>query len=920
MCSDSDTFSLSQSLRGALTHCVQQLVHAIPGLASLALGIATLALAATSVATAQAPATVGLATFGPLDPADRFPLFYEDRNGLRLQLCRTPAMCLYALPNPAAPMVFPTNYSGEQFYYHVGTSGTGIAGALLLYEHALEATFLNGTPVDGDQMVFSRFRLRITGLLDGASYTVTHPYGTNTYVAGADARLPGEINVTVDIGATPLSFALALAGNVGPFLVPLGYRAGLPGTFIGDAVTEGPVQGSPFGTNFLRVDGPSIGFAFPANAINNNSIQLNNFSLQGQLATAGGVGITKAYVSSSTIPAQTAVEVWAQAASGSSIQAEAPGSTPVLMQEIGATGKFFARVVMPAGSPNPTSVTVTSISDVPPRSVTQNGLTDAVASHNTVFIVGGDLYVSASSSDKVGSPILTVTGNGFAPMALTGAGNGIANGHMGLTPGAPPPESVTITSASGGTITVPVMVEAAEPVTANAGLDQAVAAGATVSISGALSTGPIASYAWTQVSGPTVFLNGANSASASFTAPTPLTAQQVVLNLRVTGTFGQNSVDTVIINVAAVPPVLANAGADLNVAGGANVLVSAAASSGPITGYSWSANDPGLVITGANTASASFTAPSLITGAVLTLTLTVTGAFGQTSSDTVLVNVGPAVPVGVVLANAGADQSVAAGAPVALTGAASLGAVTTYAWSHDAGTAIALVGANTVSPSFTAPASLTASVITFTLTVSNGLGATSTDTVVIQVAAMTPVFANAGVDQTTTSGSRVTLNAVNSTGPISTYAWAQTGGPATALTGANTSAASFTAPVVTTATVLTFSLTVRSALGATSTDLIAIQVTPVQDLVTVTLAQFTVGTASWRLQGTTAQRLGQSVTIYLGAVGDTTKPIGTVVVPTTGRWQLQTARNSGPTPTTQTTVWAASSLGGTPGSLTFTRG
>jgi hypothetical protein len=211
-------------------------------------------------------------------------------------------------------------------------------------------------------------------------------------------------------------------------------------------------------------------------------------------------------------------------------------------------------------------------------------------------------------------------------------------------------------------------------------------------------------------------------------------------------------------------------------------------------------------------------------------------------------------------------------------------------------------------------------VITFTLTVSNSLGSTSSDTMIVNVAAMVPVFANAGVDQTAVTGSRVTMNAVNSTGPVATYAWLQIGGPAVAMTGANSSAASFTAPVVTTPTVLTFSLTVRSSVGATSSDLLAVQVTPVQDLVTVTQAQFTAGTVSWRLQGTTAQRLGQSVTIYLGAVGDTTRPIGTVVVPTTGRWQLQTARNSGPTPTTQTTVWAASSLGGTPGSLTFTRG
>ena len=208
-----------------------------------------------------------------------FPVYYEDRLGLRLQLCQNPAFCLFALPNPAAPMVFPTNYSAEQFYYHVGTTGAGAAGALMIYEHGLEGTFVSGVPTPGEQIVFSRFRLRLTGLTNGATYTVTHPYGTVNYVAGVDARLPGEINVTVDIGATAGAFNLALAGNVGPFLVPLGYVTGLPGTFIGDAVTEGPVQGSPFGTNFLRVDGPGVGAAFPANAVSATRVQWNNFEI-----------------------------------------------------------------------------------------------------------------------------------------------------------------------------------------------------------------------------------------------------------------------------------------------------------------------------------------------------------------------------------------------------------------------------------------------------------------------------------------------------------------------------------------------------------------------------------------------------------------------------------------------------------------
>jgi hypothetical protein len=710
-----------------------------------------------------------------------------------------------------------------------------------------------------------------------------------------------------------------LNGNVGPFLVPANYTIGAPGTFISDAVTEVPVRGSPFGTNFLRIAGPGIGSAFPANALSPDLAQWNNFTVQGQLAIASGVGINKAYVSKHGTPSETAVEVWASATPGANLQLSAPGSTPFPMQEISSSGNFFGRVILPGGSPAPASISITNLSDNPPVSVTRTNLTDVVVGQSAVFTSGGDLFVTAFSSDKVGNPALTVSGIGITPRPLTSLGNGVASGALGLPLGAAPPESVTITSALGGSATIPVLIEPTLPVTANAGPDQNVAPGATVTVSGAASAGPIASYAWTQVSGPTVSLTGSDTPTVTFLAPSPFVAQQVVLQLLTTGTAGQRASDTVTINVASLPPVVANAGLDRSVAGGAIVSLSAAASTGPITSYAWSSTDP-ITITGANTTLASFSAPSAIAGAVITVTLTVTGALGQTSTDSVVVNVAPAAPAGVVVANAGADRSVAAGDLVSLSAAGSLGAITNYAWTHDAGTSILLLGANTASPTFTAPIGFAPSAITFTLTVSDGLTASASDTVVVHVAAIVPVFANAGVDQSVVSGARITLSGLASTGPVASYSWIQTGGPTVLLAGANTATVSFTAPSVTTTTLLSLNLNVRSAQGATSTDAINIQVTPIVDILTITQAQYTVNSNSWRLQGTASQRINQTVTIYLGTSGDTSRPIGSTVVPADGRWQLQTGRTSGPAPVLQTTVWASSSLGGTPTVRTFTRG
>jgi hypothetical protein len=243
------------------------------------LALATLGATAAPLA-AQ---TVGLTHVGPVDPVAGFPFYYEDSTGLRLQLCQNAGLCAFVLPNPG-PLSFPTNYPDEQFYYLMSGDMTGVNGATrLLYISALEAGFVNGSPVAGEQMVFTRMRLRITGLVDGATYTITHPYGTKRVVAGVDGPTPGSVNITEDIGLAAGAFSQALAGNVGPFVVPTAFTVRAPGLFISDNATLTPVTGSPFGTNFLRIQGPNAGLTFPANALNNNTAQINAFVLQGQV-------------------------------------------------------------------------------------------------------------------------------------------------------------------------------------------------------------------------------------------------------------------------------------------------------------------------------------------------------------------------------------------------------------------------------------------------------------------------------------------------------------------------------------------------------------------------------------------------------------------------------------------------------------
>ena len=86
-------------------------------------------------------------------------------------------------------------------------------------------------------------------------------------------------------------------------------------------------------------------------------------------------------------------------------------------------------------------------------------------------------------------------------------------------------------------------------------------------------------------------------------------------------------------------------------------------------------------------------------------------------------------------------------------------------------------------------------------------------------------IANAGANQTVTSGTTVTLNGTassDSDGTIASYAWTQTAGTAVTLSSATASQPTFPAPTVASATALTFSLVVtdnpaRPALPSTMT-------------------------------------------------------------------------------------------------------
>src|SRR5690606_17138308 len=135
-------------------------------------------------------------------------------------------------------------------------------GIELSYGTALEAAFSVEEPIDGDQISFARVRIRVDVPVAG-TYVVTHPYGVDVF----DVETPGRraINMTRDLGiGTPLTYDAALTGDVGPFLRSVNgpYTETNPVTgaserYIGDPNLEEAVTGSPFNTNYVRIEGPN---------------------------------------------------------------------------------------------------------------------------------------------------------------------------------------------------------------------------------------------------------------------------------------------------------------------------------------------------------------------------------------------------------------------------------------------------------------------------------------------------------------------------------------------------------------------------------------------------------------------------------------------------------------------------------------
>ncbi|MFF7109100.1 hypothetical protein [Pseudomonas sichuanensis] len=407
----------------------------------------------------------------PPAPASGFPAWYQDSHGRTLDLCLTkavssrvagapgaPAYMCTLLPTPGVfddtqPIVFPTNFPDEAFWFTADAAIVDAArGIDLSFGTAIEAAFAAEEPKAGDQVSFARVRIRVDVPVAG-TYTVTHPYGVEVFDVPAGGRR--AINMTRDIGiAGAGDFSGALKGDVGPFLRSVNgpYTEGNE-RFIGDPNLDEPVTGSPFNTNFVRIEGP-----------NGIDLRTTVFSVSGKLSEVNRPtplipqrSTYSRHTENGNLRAQQDVFVMAPPAPATvTLSSQNPA---LALGEANGTGSWYAQSVLNPTLPLTLQVTADNSLAITTSTPTTTPmpLTDLVVISRAEYSLGsGQLTVVASSSDETSPPALTAhTGNGALIGNLSGSG-AVKSMTTGLTP--IPPATVQVSSSNGGSDSEPVVL------------------------------------------------------------------------------------------------------------------------------------------------------------------------------------------------------------------------------------------------------------------------------------------------------------------------------------------------------------------------------------------------------------------------------------------------------------------------------
>ena len=460
----------------------------------------------------------------------------------------------------------------------------------------------------------------------------------------------------------------------------------------------------------------------------------------------------------------------------------------------------------------PVSVTITTVSGFIPLSA--NAGPDLNVAPEELVILDG----SKSAGDPRNSLSYSWTRSGGTPdlsVPLKNANNARAEfTTAAIIPGnADVMHEFTLTVSddknspvSSDTMTVTVIAPFASPVAITDG-NRTIASGETIILDGSGSTvdrRKTLSHAWTRSGGngnPAITITGENTARLTLTAENLKPGADDATHeftLIVTDSDGETASTIVVVTVTSpfASPV-AIAGGNRTIASGETITLDGTGSTVDrrrTLSHAWTRSggngSPAITITGENTARLTLTAENLKPGTDDTtheFTLTVTDSDGETESAIVVVTV--TSPFASPVAIAGDNRTIASGETVTLDGSSSTfdrRRTLSHAWTRSGGNgspAITITGENTARLTLTAENLKPGADDTtheFTLTVTDSDGETASTIVVVTVTSpfASPV-ANAGRDQTVTSGEPVILDGSASTSDPRLdlkHSWERTGG------------------------------------------------------------------------------------------------------------------------------------------------
>lgn len=584
------------------------------------------AIAAIALTTLSLSAYADLARVGPINlpsPAGHgFPNWYQDLNGTVFDLCLPNASdpgaaqqnaCLLVGPGlPDPPYSFPNNFPDEAFYFNATSVMDMPAGKKATLVLALEAAFSVGPVVEGDQITFTRIRV-FSGVPEPGIYTVTHPYGVDTFpVETASASGNRDIVFSEDVGVARGVFDGALKSRVGPFLqradslgAPLGPVTLNGAQFLSDGVATEFVTGSPFGTNYfeicgVRADGTDI--ILGDQGANRTCVRSDQFSLMGRLhdfvanPIPSPLEIYNGFYKRDN--AGTQVDVYARdikllpAQPNPSLTAAAANIAPVKMIPFGpaALGQYYTQGMVNPNGDLPGPISVINSADTPPSLFTKH-VVDVVSAASANY-ANQTLTVVATSSDKgfgAGQlpPALTLEGYGDTAVSTNNPSDP-AEVTLTVAGVRTPPDTVTVKSTAGGSGTFPVARNRATAADApGAGVPLAVDDAVAVEAGGPAvdipvtandvvnAAAPITSVQLVGVAIPagsgSASVNGANITYAPGSVNGDVTFQYTVSN-----SVGQSNAATVTVTVlpsAAGPAPIANPDGPVNVAVNQSVAI-----------------------------------------------------------------------------------------------------------------------------------------------------------------------------------------------------------------------------------------------------------------------------------------------------------------------------------------------------------